>query len=278
MKGLFFSLSKIKSDRLCLCWEKRSELTEGRGQEHGKDRHNLYSVLKVTLAGISQSVEWLGKRLEWGAQFTCRQWKDFLFTKESRLGPGYTKPRSRKMPAALYHGVKRQVCEVGHSLSSDAEIGNTWSCTSISLVLPHWGTNTGWGRSRIGCWERYMGLREKRSEGLREDYITRVFVICSPLQILLESSNREHWDGSLMWYVWGGKDRCTQGFGGGDPRERNHLENLGVEGGIILKWALEKWEGKAWTGLIWFRTGTGCRLLWMQCETSGSIKCGEFLD
>jgi len=64
-----------------------------------------------------------------------------------------------------------------------------------------------------------------------------------------------------MWHALGGKNSCTQGFDGGDPRERDHLEKLGVEGGIILKWALKKWEGKAWTGLIWFRTGTGCRLL-----------------
>jgi len=34
-----------------------------------------------------------------------------------------------------------------------------------------------------------------------------------------------------------------------------------VEVGIILKWALKKLEGKAWTGSVRFRTGTGCRLL-----------------
>jgi len=47
----------------------------------------------------------------------------------------------------------------------------------------------------------------------------------------------------------------------GDPRERDRLEDLGVEGRIIMQWAFKKWEGKAWTGLTWLRIGTGCGLL-----------------
>jgi hypothetical protein len=46
---------------------------------------------------------------------------------------------------------------------------------------------------------------------------------------------------------------------------------------IILKWVFKKWDG-AWTGLSWFRIGTGgggsCK---SDNETSGSIKCGKFL-
>jgi hypothetical protein len=37
----------------------------------------------------------------------------------------------------------------------------------------------------------------------------------------------------------------------GDPR---------VDGRIILKWILKKWDG-AWTGLSWLRIGTGGGLL-----------------
>jgi hypothetical protein len=42
--------------------------------------------------------------------------------------------------------------------------------------------------------------------------------------------------------MYGGQDRCIQGFGRGDPRERDHLEDIDVDGRIILKWTLKKRE------------------------------------
>jgi hypothetical protein len=46
-------------------------------------------------------------------------------------------------------------------------------------------------------------------------------------------------------------------FWWGGLRERDHLEALGVDGRIILKWVFKKWDREAWTGLIWLRIGTG---------------------
>jgi len=36
------------------------------------------------------------------------------------------------------------------------------------------------------------------------------------------------------------------------PEGKSHLEELGADGSIMLKWILKKREG-AWNGLIWLR-------------------------
>jgi hypothetical protein len=43
----------------------------------------------------------------------------------------------------------------------------------------------------------------------------------------------------------------------GDPMERDHMEDLMIDGRIILKWMFKMWDGEAWAGLLWIRTGTG---------------------
>jgi len=53
-----------------------------------------------------------------------------------------------------------------------------------------------------------------------------------------------------------GEERCVQGCGGGDLRERDHLADLAVDGRIILILIFKNGMG-AWTGLIWLRIGTG---------------------
>ena len=57
--------------------------------------------------------------------------------------------------------------------------------------------------------------------------------------------------------AYGGEERRIQDFGGRNLRERDHLGDPGVDGSIILRWILRKWEGVVGTGWSWLRIGTG---------------------
>jgi len=63
-----------------------------------------------------------------------------------------------------------------------------------------------------------------------------------------------------VWHVWGRRD-VPIGYWMGDLIERDHLEDLGVDGRIILKWIYRNWDGRVWNGLIWLGTGTHAGLL-----------------
>jgi len=80
-------------------------------------------------------------------------------------------------------------------------------------------------------------------------------MICTPSIIReIKSSNGE------IWHVW--KTGEVQiGFRWGDLRELVHLEDLDVDGKLILKWIFKQLDGKEWVGLFWFRIETGGGLL-----------------
>jgi hypothetical protein len=50
-------------------------------------------------------------------------------------------------------------------------------------------------------------------------------------------------------------------FWWGELREREHLEDTGIDGGIILRRIFRKWVGVSRTGLIWLRIAKYCGLL-----------------
>jgi hypothetical protein len=84
-------------------------------------------------------------------------------------------------------------------------------------------------------------------------------------------------EGRGMYHEWG-EERYIQGFWWENLRERDHWVDPGVDGSIILRCIIRKWEVGVWTGSSWLRIGTGCRKWQMRYCTvpSSCIKCGEF--
>jgi hypothetical protein len=53
-----------------------------------------------------------------------------------------------------------------------------------------------------------------------------------------------------------GERRVYTGFWCGKLRERDQLEDTGIDRRIILGWIFRKWDVGLWTGTSWLRIGT----------------------
>jgi hypothetical protein len=54
-----------------------------------------------------------------------------------------------------------------------------------------------------------------------------------------------------------GDRRGAYRFGCGDLMEKDHLEELRVDGRIILKWIFRKWDGETLSVFLYVMEGTG---------------------
>jgi hypothetical protein len=104
-----------------------------------------------------------------------------------------------------------------------------------------------------------LGLTGIRAQGSgKRLHNEEPYGLYSPSVIWVVKSRKISWEGGRIWHVWGRNVRKVFWWGG--LRERDHLEDLEVDGRIILKCIFKTWGG-AWTGFMWLRVGTGGGLL-----------------
>ena len=72
---------------------------------------------------------------------------------------------------------------------------------------------------------------------------------CSPNIFRVIKSRIVRWAGHVA--RMGGEEKCIQCFVGGNLRERDHVEDPGVDRRIILGWIFRKWDvgGMDWIDL-----------------------------
>jgi len=59
--------------------------------------------------------------------------------------------------------------------------------------------------------------------------------------------------------MYGGRGEAYTRLWWGNVRERDHLEDPGIDRRITLRWIFRKWHVGAGTGSIWLGIGTGGR-------------------
>ena len=145
---------------------------------------------------------------------------------------------------------------------------------SMKLGHSHWGKNVGWENRVL---RRVFGRKRDDVTGewkkLHYDKFNDVY--SSPHLIRAIKLRRMWWVGQEARM---GRGEVYTGFRWGNLRRWDYLNDPRLDGRIILRWIFRKWDGGAWTALIWLRIRTGEGTLKSGNECSGSIKCGQFLD
>jgi len=75
-----------------------------------------------------------------------------------------------------------------------------------------------------------------------------------------------------------GEKRAYTWFWCGNLRERDHLGDPDTDGRLILSWIFRKWYVGVWIRSSWLGIGTVGDICEYCKKSSGTIKCGEFLD
>jgi hypothetical protein len=70
----------------------------------------------------------------------------------------------------------------------------------------------------------------------------RSFIFCTPPQILLGESNQGEWGERGMWHTWERRGMGT-GFWWESQKERDDLEDRGVDGRMGSEWSLVRLAG-----------------------------------